>query len=93
MTAEAKVNRFSQAVQRPVATVPQTQVARDRKYTILLSPGARAAIDEDVRRLSEQTGLLVDRSRVTRMLYELLHEDESLFAEVKRRIGADGTTV
>ena len=43
-------------------------------------------IDEDMRRLADQTGQLVDRKTVTVALYELLHEDESLFAEVKRRL-------
>lgn len=82
-------NRFAAAVQRPVqqptavAAVPPA-----RKYTILLNPSDLKAIDEDVLRLQNASGLRVDRSQVIRALLRQLHADESLYAEVLRRLTA-----
>lgn len=83
-----KANRFATAAQRtsPSAIVEPAVPEKARKYTMTISAPVRAMIDEDVRRLADQTGQLVDRKAVTVALYELLHEDESLFAEVKRRL-------
>lgn len=81
-------NRFTAVAARPTpaSETVQASPAREWKYTIKLSTATRTLIDEDVRRLADQTGLLVDRRHVTIALYEALHADESLFAEVKRRV-------
>lgn len=78
-------NRFAQAVQRP-AQQPTTAPAAPlrRKYTILLDQSDLRAIDEDVMRLQNASGLRVDRSEVIRALMRQLHTDESLYAEVLR---------
>jgi uncharacterized glyoxalase superfamily metalloenzyme YdcJ len=82
-------NRFAQAVQRPAqqpAAVPA--VPPRRKYTILLDQSDLRAIDEDVMRLQNASGLRVDRSEVIRALLRQLHTDESLYAEVLRGLTA-----
>ena len=85
-------NRFAAAVQRPVQQQPTAVPASPpaRKYTILLNPSDLKAIDEDVLRLQNATGLRVDRSQVIRALLRQLHADESLYAEVLRSL-TDGT--
>lgn len=81
-------NRFSALVpERSTPAAPAAPVAsKDWKYTIKLTGATRALIDEDVTRLCNELGRIVDRKDVTVALYELLHEDESLYSEVKRRI-------
>jgi acyl transferase domain-containing protein len=80
--------KFGRLVQReePATAAAETaaKAKPDQKYTLLLSAADRAAIDADVSRLAVATDLPVDRSDVTRILYRLLHEDQSLFDEVKR---------
>lgn len=82
-------NAFSAMTARPTRVaegVAAVGAPRWPKYTISLPPHIRRSIDEDVDRLAEHTGLRVDRRHVTIALYEALHDDESLFAEVKQRM-------
>ena len=78
MAAEIKVTKK--------APTPESVNEPTRKYTVLLTNTVAATIDEDVLRLRRHTAKRVDRSQVVRALLELLHEDESVYAEVARRI-------
>jgi hypothetical protein len=80
-------NRFQAMAKREPASALAVISERDEmKYTIKLSSALRAAIDEDVERLRRDTTKKVGRSDVLRELIRVLHADESLYAEVKRRI-------
>ena len=81
-------NRFAQAVQRPAQQPAASIASPRRKYTILLDQSDLRAIDEDVLRLQNASGLRVDRSEVIRALLRQLHTDESLYAEVLRSLTA-----
>jgi hypothetical protein len=83
-------NRYERVADRaqpapvPVATtIPKVQKGR---YTIDLSPALQAMADEDVQRLRRDTGRRVVRSDVIRELLRVLHADETLYAELRRRI-------
>ena len=78
-------NRFAQQANRkPTATA---EPAGQSRYTVNLSAALRAAAAEDVQRLRAATRAKVTVADVTRHLLWILHEDESLYAEVQRRIG------
>ena len=79
-------NRFAQQAKRPPAATLETPAGQSR-YTVNLSAALRAAAAEDVQRLRAATRANVTLADVTRHLLWILHEDESLYAEVQRRIG------
>ena len=79
-------NRFAQQAKRAPAATLETPAGQSR-YTVNLSAALRRAAREDVQRLRAATRANVTLSDVTRHLLWILHEDESLYAEVQRRIG------
>jgi len=56
------------------------------KYTVLLSTRVAMELDEDVLRLRREAARKVDKSEVIRTLVDLLHTDDTLFDQVKKRI-------
>lgn len=57
-----------------------------RKYTLIL-PGALAHdLDADLFRLQAETGRRVDKSVLIRELVGLLHEDPTLYAQLRDRL-------
>jgi len=79
-------NRFAQQARRAPAATSEPPAGQSR-FTLNLSAQLRAAAAEDVQRLRAATRANVTLADVTRHLLWILHEDESLYAEVQRRIG------
>ena len=79
-------NRFAQQAKRPPAAISEPPAGQSR-FTLNLSAALRQAAAEDVQRLRAATRANVTLADVTRHLLWVLHEDESLYAEVQRRIG------
>ena len=87
-TGEVKPNRFALQVDKRTGPAPTPGSAGERmsKYTVLLSARVAMELDEDVLRLRREAARKVDKSEVIRTLVDLLHTDDTLFDQVKKRI-------
>jgi hypothetical protein len=87
-TGEVKPNRFALQVDKRTGPTPPPGSAGERmsKYTVLLSARVAMELDEDVLRLRREAARKVDKSEVIRTLVDLLHTDDTLFDQVKKRI-------